>query len=109
MRNATIPFSFVQRRQFARQDGHRPSVADDVVRVEDQNMIFLVEFEEKRGQQGPGSEIEGSVNFFHCQSSGPLLALLRWNASQVREYKWYENCRSDDLYRLIVDRLESSA
>ena len=75
----------VERGEFAREDGARPGIADDVVQIDQQDVLIPAECEERNTDQGKAAQVKRSCAFLGCQRAKFCFTLRRRQVREVRD------------------------
>ena len=100
---------FVEVRQLAQKDIHRPAVADDVVRRQKKDVVVAAQTQKGGAREWPALQIERSPRVLVRQAERLALAFVFGQATQVHDRQRDLPLRGDDLDRLAADRLEGGA
>ena len=94
---------FVQSCQFLPQNSQRPAIADDVVRIQNQNMICVAKLQQQGAQERAGLQIKGSLYLPCSQAAGVVFSLCLGHCGQVGEHERDGKLGRHDLRRLILN------
>ncbi len=96
--------SRVERSQFAQKDIERPTIRDDVVERDGQNVILLVQLKKLRAPQRSAREVERNARVLRQKNREPV-----WPCPQIAIGKHEVHLRVDDLHRLSILHLKGGA
>jgi hypothetical protein len=108
-RRLTIYIRFVESGHLVHQHAHGPTIRDDVVHREDQDVFFRVQSEQQGTYERTCFDIEWSLYILGCELHHLRLALFRRESLQIDNRYLERQLFGDELDGLVIDQFESRA